>query len=81
MAKAIFAPLMPVDTPAQYEPGVAYREVDIFAQEGTDRGFYAGAFDGSTPIGGRKGNRAVASLPVRQALTGGGPFARLRKGR
>jgi len=80
MAKSVFAPLMPVDTPAQYAPGVTYREANIFAQPGLDRGFYASAFDGSTPIGSRKGNRPVASLPTRQALTGGGPFANVREG-
>ena len=59
------------------EPGVYERGRDQLVQGG--RGFYDGAFDGSTAIGAQKGNRATRVDPARP-LTGPIPFV-VRKGR
>lgn len=72
-------PTMPVDTAPKLQPGIVYREADIFCQDAAN-GFYEG-FSGDTPLGASKGNRSSASLPARRPLTGPGPFANLRGGR
>ena len=61
---------------AREEPGVSERANQQLSQG--DRSFYAGAFDGSTPIGAKKGNRSSEREDPPRSLTGEGPFINLR---
>lgn len=79
MAKSVFG-CMPVDQPVELAPGLSFREADFFGQEAPLRGFGAG-LTGDTLIGAAKGNRSLASLPPRRALTGPGPFGPMKGGR
>lgn len=66
------------DRQVRREAGVNERGKDQLNQGG--RGFYDGAFDGSTPIGAAKGNRPFARETVARPLTSSGPFKNLRGG-
>lgn len=68
---------MPVDHPISAGVGVAFRESD-FPFGGRDSAETAGLYGA---VGVAKGNRGWADLPMRQALSGAGPFKNLKAGR
>jgi hypothetical protein len=61
------------------EAGVSERGNQQLSQG--DRSFYAGAFDGATPIGALKGNRTAEPEEPSKALEGDVPFTNLRGGK